>query len=92
MRVADRIRSKLQAAFSPMRLAVTDDSARHKGHAGSRPEGETHFTVEIVSAAFAGMSRVERQRRIYAVLAEELAGPVHALSLSARAPGEEDDA
>jgi BolA protein len=92
MRVADRLRSKLQAAFAPTRLAVTDDSARHKGHAGARPEGETHFTVEIVSAAFAGMSRVERQRRIYAVLAEELAGPVHALSLSARAPGEEDDA
>lgn len=92
MRVADRIRSKLQAAFAPARLAVTDDSARHKGHAGARPEGETHFTVEIVSAAFVGMSRVERQRRIYGVLAEELAGPVHALSLSARAPGEEDDA
>jgi BolA protein len=89
MRVADRIRSKLQAAFAPARLAVTDDSARHKGHAGARPEGETHFTVEIVSAAFVGMSRVERQRRIYGVLAEELAGPVHALSLSARAPGEE---
>ena len=71
-----------------MKVVVTDDSARHKGHAGARPEGETHFTVEIVSAAFAGMSRVERQRRIYAVLAEELAGPVHALSLSARAPGE----
>jgi BolA protein len=89
MRVADRIRSKLQAAFAPARLAVTDDSARHRGHAGARPEGETHFTVEIVSAAFVGMSRVERQRRIYGVLAEELAGPVHALSLSARAPGEE---
>jgi BolA protein len=89
MRVADRIRSKLQAAFAPARLAVTDDSARHKGHAGARPEGETHFTVEIVSAAFVGISRVERQRRIYGVLAEELAGPVHALSLSARAPGEE---
>ena len=89
MRVADRLRSKLQAAFAPARLAVTDDSARHKGHAGARPEGETHFTVEIVSAAFVGMSRVERQRRIYGVLAEELAGPVHALSLSVRAPGEE---
>ena len=89
MRVADRIRTKLQTAFAPTRLAVTDDSARHKGHAGARPEGETHFTVEIVSAAFVGMSRVERQRRIYGVLAEELAGPVHALSLSARAPGEE---
>ena len=89
MRVADRIRSKLEAAFAPVRLAVTDDSARHEGHAGARPGGETHFTVEIVSAAFAGMSRVERQRTVYAVLAEELAGPVHALSLSTRSPEED---
>ena len=89
MRVTDRIRSKLEAAFAPVRLAVTDDSARHEGHAGARPGGETHFTVEIVSAAFAGMSRVERQRTVYAVLAEELAGPVHALSLSTRSPEED---
>ena len=88
MRVADQIRSKLQAAVSPERLAVIDDSERHKGHAGHRPEGETHFNVEIVSAAFAGLSRVERQRRIYAALAEELAGPVHALSIAARTPEE----
>ena len=91
MRVADRIRSKLEAAFSPVRLSVIDDSERHKGHAGHRPEGETHFNVEIVSAAFAGLGRVERQRKVYAALAEELAGPVHALSVAARSP-EEDGA
>jgi BolA protein len=84
MRVAERIRSKLEAAFAPVRLSVVDDSERHKGHAGHRPEGETHFNVEIVSAAFAGLSRVERQRKVYAALAEELAGPVHALSVAAR--------
>lgn len=89
MRVADRIRSKLEAGFAPVKLKVIDDSARHQGHAGARPEGETHFTVEIVSAAFSGLDRVERQRRIYAALAEELAGPVHALSVTARAPEEE---
>lgn len=89
MRVADRIRSKLEAAFAPMKLRIIDDSARHKGHSGARPEGETHFTVEIVSAAFSGLGRVERQRRVYAALAEELAGPVHALSVTARAPEEE---
>ena len=89
MRVADRIRSKLEAAFAPVRLTVIDDSERHKGHAGHRPEGETHFNVEIVSASFAGLSRVERQRRVYAALADELAGPVHALSVAARSPEED---
>ena len=89
MRVVERIRSKLEAAFAPVRLSVVDDSERHKGHAGHRPEGETHFNVEIVSAAFAGLSRVERQRKVYAALAEELAGPVHALSVAARSPEED---
>jgi BolA protein len=89
MRVAERIRSKLEAAFAPVRLSVVDESERHKGHAGHRPEGETHFNVEIVSAAFAGLSRVERQRKVYAALAEELAGPVHALSVAARSPEED---
>jgi BolA protein len=89
MRVADRIRSKLEAAFAPVRLSVVDDSERHKGHAGHRPEGETHFNVEIVSSAFAGLSRVDRQRKVYAALAEELAGPVHALSVAARSPDED---
>jgi BolA family transcriptional regulator, general stress-responsive regulator len=89
MRVADQIRAKLEAGFKPVKLNIIDDSARHAGHAGARPEGETHFTIEIVSSAFAGLGRVERQRRIYAALAEELAGPVHALSISARSPEEE---
>ena len=86
--VAERLRDKLQQSFEPERLDITDDSARHAGHSGARPEGETHFTVTIVSPAFAGVSRIERQRRVYGVLADELAGPVHALSVKALAPGE----
>jgi BolA protein len=85
---ADMLRRKLQQAFSPERLDVVDDSARHAGHRPDHPEGESHFNVTIVSAAFDGMGRVERQRRVYAVLAEDLAGPVHALQLTALAPGE----
>lgn len=92
MRVADTIRSKLTDAFAPLALEVVDDSARHAGHAGaSRADGsrgETHFHVTLVSQQFAGMPRVERQRRIHAVLAAELAGPVHALTLKAMAPSE----
>ncbi|QLH40900.1 MAG: BolA family transcriptional regulator [Defluviicoccus sp.] len=88
MSVAERIRSKLTQALSPGHLDVTDESARHAGHAGARPEGETHFHVEIVAEAFRGLSRIERQRLVHRTLAEELAGPVHALSLSIRAPGE----
>lgn len=86
--VAQRVRRKLEAAFSPLSLDVADDSARHAGHAGARAEGETHFTVRIVSDAFSGMSRVERQRKVYAVLAEELAQHVHALQLDTRTPDE----
>ncbi len=86
--VIEAIRSKLSAAFSPARLDVEDDSARHHGHAGARPGGESHFNVVIEAKIFEGMSRVQRQRAIYGALAEELAGPVHALSLKALAPGE----
>ncbi len=86
--VADKLRSKLQEGFSPERLDISDDSSRHAGHAGAHPGGESHFTITIVSGAFSGVGRVERQRRVYAALAEELAGPVHALSLKALAPGE----
>jgi BolA protein len=86
--VAERIRRKLVEAFEPERIEVEDDSARHAGHAGAREGGESHFNVTLVSAAFAGQTRVERQRRVYAILAEDLAGPVHALSLKALAPGE----
>ncbi|MFI4973604.1 MAG: BolA family protein [Caulobacterales bacterium] len=86
--VADRLRHKLTAAFSPTMLEVTDDSARHAGHAGAREGGESHFNVVIQSSAFEGSSRVQRQRMINTALAEELAGPVHALSIKATAPGE----
>jgi BolA protein len=84
----EAIRTKLEAAFSPERLDIEDDSARHHGHAGASPGGESHFNVTIVARAFADLSRVQRQRAVYAALAEELAGPVHALSLKALAPGE----
>ena len=72
MRVAETIKSKLEAAFSPASLVIEDESHRHAGHAGSRAEGETHFRVAIVSPVFAGLGRVERQRRVHAVVAEEL--------------------
>jgi BolA protein len=88
MSVADIMREKLNAAFAPAHLVVEDESAKHHGHAGARPEGETHFRVAIVSAAFAGLSRVDRQRRVYAVLADELQERVHALSLTVQTPDE----
>lgn len=92
--VAAAIRDKLTEAFAPERLEVVDDSARHAGHAGAGPSledggrGETHFDVVVVAAAFEGMGRVARQRAVNAALREELAGPVHALSIKALAPGE----
>jgi BolA protein len=89
MRVADTIRDKLTDRFSPIRLEISDESYRHAGHQGARPEGETHFSVVIVSAAFLGQSRVARQRLVYQTLAEELASCVHALSLTTLAPDED---
>lgn len=87
--VADRIRSKLEEALAPVRLEIQDDSAKHSGHSGAREGGESHFSVLIVSDAFDGLNRVARQRRINVLLAEELAGPVHALSIQARTPDED---
>ena len=84
--VAARLEAKLREAFDPVSLEVVDASERHRGHGGWREGGESHFDVVVVSAAFAGLSRVERQRRVNAVLADELAGPVHALSIKAEAP------
>jgi len=89
MIVAQNIRRKLTDTFAPQRLDIIDDSHRHKGHAGARPEGETHFTVEIVAEAFAGRSRVERQRLVYAALADELRDRVHALSVKTFTPDED---
>lgn len=88
MATIDRLRACLTEHFAPLRLEIVDESAHHAGHAGARPGGETHFRVTIVSAAFAGQSRVARQRRVYDALAEELAHQVHALSLVTLTPEE----
>jgi BolA protein len=88
--VTEALRKKLSAAFSPDRLEIEDDSGRHQGHAGAAPGGESHFNVVIAARAFKGMGRVQRQRAVYAAVSEELAGPVHALSVRALAPGEAD--
>lgn len=88
-RVVDTIREKLSDRFAPTRLEIIDESHRHAGHAGARPEGETHFALTIVSAAFSGESRVARQRLVYQTLAKELATRIHALSLTTLAPDED---
>jgi len=90
--VADTIERKLTEALAPQRLNIVDDSEKHKGHAGYREGGETHFRVEIVSDAFAGQNRVARQRRVYEILAEELAAGVHALQLKTLTPEEDGKA
>ena len=88
MSTADRIEAKLTAALAPSRLDIVDESAQHAGHVGARAEGETHFRLTVVSDAFASKTRVERQRLVYQILAEELAGGVHALALKTLAPDE----
>ena len=88
MSVKARIEEKLSKALQPETLRIVDESHLHAGHAGHRPEGETHFRVYIMAPSFAGKSRVERHRLVNAALADELAGPVHALAVHATAPGE----
>lgn len=88
MTVAQTIRGKLTAALAPTELEVEDESARHAGHAGARPGGESHFRVRIVSDAFAGATRIARHRQVYAILDEELAAGVHALALTTLTPEE----
>lgn len=83
MTVEDTIREKLTAAFSPASLEIVNESHLHAGHAGSPGTGSSHFRVQIAADAFNGLSRVDRQRQVYATLKEELAGPVHALALTA---------
>lgn len=92
MSVTQTIDSKLRQAFAPAALEVQDQSAAHAGHAGAQradgSRGETHFHIRMVAAAFDGVGRVERQRRVHAALKDELAGQVHALSLTLLTPGE----
>ena len=86
MAVADKVREKLTQRFAPARLSIEDESHRHAGHAGSRPGGESHFRVEVVSEVFTGLGRVARQRLVYATLEEEIKGGIHALSLATLTP------
>jgi len=89
---AERLESALQEAFAPTVLQVMDDSARHAGHAGASPGGETHYNVLVVAEAFRGMSRVARSRAVHAALAAEFAGGMHALALTLRTPEEQASA
>jgi BolA protein len=79
---------RLDSALSPTRVELVDESEKHRGHGGYNPEGESHFSLEIESEAFAGKSRVERQRMIYKAQGDLMRERVHALSIKARAPGE----
>ncbi len=88
MRTQDSITNKLTKAFTPESLKVVDESDRHKGHAGHRPGGQTHYRVYIVSEAFRGKTRIERHRMINATLSDELQDGVHAIAIHATAPGE----
>lgn len=82
------MRNVLSAAFAPAEVAILDDSHRHAGHAGAAPGGETHYTVQVVSPAFAGQSRVARSRAVHAALAGEFGAGLHALSLRLLTPEE----
>ena len=84
----ERIRASLTASFEPALLDIGDDSARHAGHAGAAPGGETHYNVRLVSPRFAGMSRVARSRAVHDALKTEFDSGLHALSLDLKAPGE----
>ena len=84
--VEEQIRAKLQQAFLPTALDVRNVSHRHAAHASSPATGQSHFEVDLVSAEFTGMTKVASHRRVYQVLREEMAGPVHALALTTRSP------
>jgi BolA family transcriptional regulator, general stress-responsive regulator len=82
------IETRLAAAFSPLSLAVSNDSAKHSGHSGDDGTGESHFSIAIESVAFAGVSRLERQRMVNRALGDLPGQRVHAMAIRARAPGE----
>jgi len=88
--VTSEMLRRLNSALSPTHVELTDDSEHHRGHGGYNPEGESHFSLTIESFAFAGKSRVERQRMVYAALGDLMRERVHALSIRAVAPAERD--
>lgn len=81
MTIRDEIEAKLRAAFGPRELQVVDDSESHRGHAGWRDGGQTHFNVFIRDAAFADMSRLARHRAVHAAIGADLVGQIHALAV-----------
>ena len=87
--VAAEMLRRLNSSLAPARIDLVDDSEQHRGHGGYNPAGESHFTLRIESPAFAGKSRVERQRMVYAALGDLMESRVHALSIRASAPGEQ---
>lgn len=90
MKVKQSMETKLREALEPVHLVVFDQSAQHAGHMGhaNHGHGETHFHIDVVSRVFVGRTRVERNRMIYALLEEEIAGGVHALSMTTLTPDE----
>lgn len=88
MKIAAKIEFKIKAALEPERLEVKDESHLHAGHAGARPDGESHFRLLIVSSRFEGMSRVARQRAVNDILRDELRERVHALAMKTLTPAE----
>ena len=86
--LADQIAARLTASLNPTQLHVSNDSAQHRGHLGDDGTGETHFTVTVETPAFAGLSRVARQRLVNRALADLLETRIHALAIKARAPGD----
>ena len=86
MGLAEIITEKLKNAFNPDKFELIDDSEKHRGHGGWREGGESHFILRMTSRHFVGQGQVQRQRAVNNVLAEELAGPIHALSMELRAP------
>jgi BolA protein len=86
--VATEMLRRLNTALAPTRIELVDDSEAHRGHGGHNPAGESHFSLTIESPTFAGKSRVERQRLVYAALGDLMDERVHALSIRASAPGE----
>lgn len=87
MTVEEQIRQRL-ATLEPIALELVDESAKHAGHAGARPGGNTHWRLAIVSRAFSGKPVVARHRMIYQALGSLMQDPIHALAIEARAPGE----
>lgn len=88
MNRADRIISILTQALLPSHIELTDDSAKHAGHAGAAPGGETHYTLKIRSKAFNGLNKVARHQKIYGLVAEEFKDGLHAFAIEAKADGE----